>query len=154
MDAEGVDGAVLVSPCAMYRCDASYVLNGYAAHPGRFALVKPVGPGNPAVAETVAKWAATKGTVGILLFLLPAVPADPTETGLNRVLAVAARHSMPVNMASPGAHGMVAKTTLAAHLVVALAGNAGSAPTYHNAQRAAQGPIGPRLKYQAARIVA
>jgi L-fuconolactonase len=98
MDAVGVDGAVLVSPFAMYDYDASYVLNGYAAHPGRFALVKPVDPGNPAVAET----AATKGTVGIRLFLLPAVSADP---GLNRILAAAARHSVPVNMACPAAHG-------------------------------------------------
>jgi hypothetical protein len=99
----------------------------YAAYTGRFALVKPVDPGNPAIAETVAEWAATKGTVGIRLFLVPAVSADPAETGLNRVLAAAARHSAPVNIACPGAHGIVAKATLVAHLVAALAGNAESA---------------------------
>jgi predicted TIM-barrel fold metal-dependent hydrolase len=80
----------------------SYVLSVRAAHPGRFALVKPVDPANPAVAETVADWAATKGTVGIRLFLVPAISADPADPGLNRVLAAAAQHSIPVNMACPG----------------------------------------------------
>ena len=102
MDAVGVDGAILVSPFTMYRYDASYVLSVRAAHPGRFALVKPVDPGNPAVAETVADWATTKGTVGIRLFLVPAVSADPADPGLNRVLAAAAQHSIPINMACPG----------------------------------------------------
>ena len=86
MDAVGVNGAVLVSPFTMYRYDASYVLSVHAAHPGRFALVKPVDPGDPAVAETVSGWAATKGTVGIRLFLVPAVSTDPADPGLNRVL--------------------------------------------------------------------
>ena len=43
----------------MYRYDASYALDVHAAHPGRFALVKPVDPSDPAVAETIAEWAAT-----------------------------------------------------------------------------------------------
>jgi hypothetical protein len=42
MDAVGVDGAVLVSPFSMYRYDASYATEVYAAHPNRFGLVKPV----------------------------------------------------------------------------------------------------------------
>ena len=36
MDAVGVDGALLVSSWTMYRYDASYALEVYAAHPGRF----------------------------------------------------------------------------------------------------------------------
>ena len=36
MDAVGVDGAGLVSPFSMYGYDASYALDVYAAHPGRF----------------------------------------------------------------------------------------------------------------------
>jgi len=44
MDAVGVDGAVLVSPFSMYRYDASYAKEVYAAHPNRFRLVKPVDP--------------------------------------------------------------------------------------------------------------
>jgi L-fuconolactonase len=98
MDAVGVDGAVLVSPFTMYRYDASYVLSVYAAHPDRFALIKPVNPADPAVDETVADWAATKGTVGIRLMLLPSVSEDPADPGLNRILAAAARHSLPVNL--------------------------------------------------------
>ena len=61
MDAVGVDGAILVSPFSMYRYDASYALEVHAAHPGRFALIKPVDPSDPAVAETIADWAATDG---------------------------------------------------------------------------------------------
>jgi predicted TIM-barrel fold metal-dependent hydrolase len=102
MDAVGVDGAVLVSPYSMYRFDASYVLSVRAAHPTRFGLVKPVDSGDPAVAETIADWAATEGTVGIRVLLLPAVSSDPSDPGLNRVLAAAARHSIPVNLACPG----------------------------------------------------
>ena len=65
MDAVGVDGALLVSPFTMYRYDASYALSVHAKHPGRFGLIKPVDPSDPAVAETIADWAATKGTVGV-----------------------------------------------------------------------------------------
>jgi L-fuconolactonase len=102
MDAVGVDGAVLVSPFTMYRYDPSYVLSVQAAHPGRFALVKPVNPGDPAVAETIADWATTKGAAGIRLMLLPNVSDDPADLGLNRVLAAAARLSVPVNLLCSG----------------------------------------------------
>src|SRR6266403_295023 len=81
MDAFGVDGAVLVSPFSMYGYDASYALQVYADHPGRFGLVKPVDPNDPGVAETIADWAATKGTVGIRIILQDTVPTAP---GLNR----------------------------------------------------------------------
>src|SRR5258705_5038196 len=64
MDAVGVDGAILVSPFSMYRYDASYALDVYAAHPNRFRLVKPVDPTDRAVVDTIADCAATKGTVG------------------------------------------------------------------------------------------
>jgi L-fuconolactonase len=102
MDAVGVDGAVLVSPFSMYRYDASYALEVYAAHPTRFRLVKPVDPTDPAVADTIADWAATKGTVGIRIFLRDAVSTDPADPAINRVLATAAQHSLPVNVACTG----------------------------------------------------
>ena len=98
MDAVGVDGALLVSPFAMYRYDGSYALEVYAAHPNRFGLIKPVDPSDPAVAETIADWAATKGTVGIRIMMREGVPTDPADPGLNRVLAAGARHSLPVNI--------------------------------------------------------
>src|SRR4051812_28089063 len=69
MDAVGVDGAILVSPFSLYRYDASYAIEVRNKYPNRFALVKPVDPNDPAVAETVAEWAATTGTVGIRIML-------------------------------------------------------------------------------------
>ena len=102
MDAVGVDGAVLVSPFTMYGYDASYALEVHRQHPGRFGLVKPVDPSDPAVAETIADWAATPGTVGIRLFLNRGVSPDAADAGLQRVLATAARHALPVNLMCTG----------------------------------------------------
>jgi len=98
MDAVGVDGALLVSPFSLYRYDASYALQVHAAHPGRFGLIKPVDPTDPAVADIVADWAATDGTVGVRLMLNRGASTDAADPGLNRVLAAAARHALPVNM--------------------------------------------------------
>ena len=98
MNAVGVDGALLVSPFSMYRYDASYALEVYAAHPGRFGLIKPVDPTDPAVADTIADWAARKGTVGVRIMLRDEVSSDPADPGINRVLAAAARHQLPVNL--------------------------------------------------------
>jgi L-fuconolactonase len=102
MDAAGVDGAILVSPFSMYRYDASYALDVYAAHPDRFRLVKPVDPTDPAVLDTVAAWVATPGTVGIRVFLRDDASPDPADPAINRVLAAAAAHSVPVNLACRG----------------------------------------------------
>jgi predicted TIM-barrel fold metal-dependent hydrolase len=102
MDDVGVDGAILVSPFSMYRYDASYALEVYAAHPDRFRLVKPVDPTDPAVVETIAEWASTQGTVGIRIFLRDNASTDPADPAINRVLATAAQHSLPVNVACAG----------------------------------------------------
>ena len=102
MDAVGVDGAILVSPFSMYRYDASYALEVYRAHSDRFRLVKPVDPTDPAVIDAIADWAGTKGTVGIRIFLRDNVSTDPADPAINRVLAAAARHSLPVNLACTG----------------------------------------------------
>jgi len=101
MDAVGVDGALLVSPFTTYGYDASYALEVYTAHPGRFGLIKPVDPTDPKVADTIADWADTAGTVGVRIMLNRA-SEDPADPGLNRVLAAAARHSLPVNLLSWG----------------------------------------------------
>src|SRR5580693_7051114 len=69
MDAVGVDGALLVSPFSLYRYDASYALAVHAAHPGRFGLIKPVDPADPAVADQIADWAATDGTVAVRIMM-------------------------------------------------------------------------------------
>src|SRR5438034_4010591 len=102
MDAVGVDGAVLVSPFTMYGYDASYALAVHRQHPGRFGLVKPVDPSDPAVAETISDWAATTGTVGIRIMMNRGVSTDPADPGLNRVLTAAARHALPVNLMCTG----------------------------------------------------
>ena len=102
MDAVGVDGAILVSPFSMYRYDASYAIEVFAAHPRRFRLVKPVDPTDPAVVDTIADWAATEGTAGIRIFLRDNASTDPADPAINRVLATAAQHSLPVNVACTG----------------------------------------------------
>src|SRR5487761_1911437 len=102
MDAVGVDGALLVSPFTMYRYDASYALEVHRAHPGRFGLIKPVDPADPAVVDTIADWAATNGTVGIRIMMRGDVSADAADPGINRVLAAAARHALPVNLMCTG----------------------------------------------------
>jgi L-fuconolactonase len=84
MDAVGVDGAILVSPFSMYRYDASYALEVHRAHAGRFGLVKPVDPTEPAVADTIADWKATNGTVGIRIMLRDEISTDPADPGLTR----------------------------------------------------------------------
>lgn len=98
MDAVAVDGAVLVSPFSMYRYDASYAVAVHAAHPTRFRLVKPVDTSDPGVSDTIADWASTNGAVGIRIMLRDEVSADPADPGINRALAAAARHSLPVNL--------------------------------------------------------
>jgi L-fuconolactonase len=113
MDTAGVDGALLVSPYSLYRYDASYALEVGAAHPGRFGLIKPVDPNNPAVEEIIADWAKTQGTVGIRLLPYFETSEDPADPGMNRVLAAAARYSLPVNLLCWGrldqAMGLIAR---------------------------------------------
>jgi L-fuconolactonase len=108
MDAVGVDGAILVSPFSMYRYEASYAVSVHESHPTRFRLVKPVDPTDPAVAETIEKWTATRGTCGVRILLRGDLSSDPADPGINRVLAVAARHSLAVNLACSGRLDQVA----------------------------------------------
>jgi L-fuconolactonase len=98
MDAVGVDGALLISPFTMYRYDASYAVEVGKKYPGRFGLIKPVNPSDPAVEQTIADWKATPGTVGIRIMMNRDVSEDPADPGLNRVLAAGARHGLPVNI--------------------------------------------------------
>ena len=98
MDAVGVDGAILVSAFTMYRFDASYAVSVRNAYPDRFALIKPVDPNDPAVADTIADWQATPGAVGIRIMMRGDVSADPADPGINHVLAPAAKRDSPVNL--------------------------------------------------------
>src|SRR3984885_10889807 len=99
MNAVGVDAAILVSPFSLYRYDPSYAVRVYAAHPTRFRLIKPVDTTNTGVSDVIAEWTAAKGSVAIRVFLNQETSPDPADPGINRALAAAAKHSLPVNLA-------------------------------------------------------
>ena len=98
MDKVGVDGSIFISSFSMYRYDASYAVEVQRAHPGRFALVKPVDPDNPAVADVIAEWKKSPGTVGIRIMMTKEAGRAPNDPGLDRILRTAVRHDFPVNM--------------------------------------------------------
>ena len=98
MDKVGVDGAIFISSFSMYRYDASYAVEVQRAHPGRMAIVKPVDPDDPDVADVVADWKKTPGTVGIRIMLTKENGRDPNDPGIDRILRAAVRHDFPVNI--------------------------------------------------------
>src|SRR3974377_118758 len=98
MDKVGVDGAIFISAFSMYRYDASYAVEVQRAHPGRFAIVKPVDPDDPDVADVVAEWKKTPGTVGIRIMLTREGKRDPADPGLDRTPRAAVRYDFPVNL--------------------------------------------------------
>ena len=98
MDAVGVDGALLVAVHSMYGYDASYAVEVGRKHPRRFGLIKPVDPADPAIADVIAEWKRTPGTVAIRLMMNRLPPIEPADPGVNKALAAAAQHSLPVNV--------------------------------------------------------
>jgi predicted TIM-barrel fold metal-dependent hydrolase len=98
MDKVGVDGAIFISSFSMYQYDASYAVEVQRAHPGRFALVKPVDPDNPAVADVISDWKKTPGTVGIRIMLPKESKRATDDPGLDRILRAAVRYDLPVNI--------------------------------------------------------
>ena len=98
MDRDGVDGAIFISAFSMYRYDASYAVEVQRAHPGRFALVKPLDPDDPAVTDVIADWKKTPGAVGIRIMMTKEAGRDPGDPGLDRILRAAVRYDFPVNM--------------------------------------------------------
>jgi predicted TIM-barrel fold metal-dependent hydrolase len=107
MEAAGVDGAILVSPYSIYRYDDRYARAVHAHYPGKFRMVKPINPKSSTIEATVEAWASTPGAVGVRL-MLPFASSDPDDTGLNRVIAAAARHSLAVNLHARGRLDQVA----------------------------------------------
>ena len=101
MDAVGVDGALLVSPFAMYGYDASYAQQVYAAHPGKFGLIRPFDWQSDTIADDVAEWAATPGVVGARIMLI-AGEFEADDPGLNQILTASAKAGIPVNIMASG----------------------------------------------------
>src|ERR1700728_4459718 len=100
MDKVGVDGAIFISSFSMYRYDASYAVEVQRAHPGKFGIVKPVDPDDPAVDDVIAEWKRTPGAVGIRIMLTkePGRDRDPTDPGFDRIARSAVKHDLPVNV--------------------------------------------------------
>src|SRR5258707_9453097 len=98
MNKVGVDGAIYISPFSMYQYDASYAVEVLKAHPDKFALVKPVNPDDPAVADVITDWKKTPGTVGIRIIMTKESKRAPDDPGFDRILPAAARNDFPVNV--------------------------------------------------------
>jgi len=102
MDKVGVDGAIFISANSLYQYDASYAVEVQRAHPGRFALVKPVDPKDPAVADIIADWKKTPGTVGIRIMMRKEAQRDPNDPGIASITRAANRHGFPINLSCSG----------------------------------------------------
>lgn len=98
MDEVGVDGAIFLSPLSLYQYDSSYAEAVQRAHPGRFALVKPVDPDDPAVAEVIEDWKRVPGAVGVRIMIPEGVSRAADDPGIDRILRSAARVGFPVNL--------------------------------------------------------
>ena len=101
MDAVGVDGALLVSPYSMYGYDASYALDVYAEHPGKFALIRPFDPESETIDDEMAEWTGTPGVVGARI-MLARMDFGGDHAGLNRIMAAGGRAGVPVNVMASG----------------------------------------------------
>ena len=87
MDAVGVDGALLISPDAMYRFDGSYALEVYKKHPGPVRADQAVRPGRSRGGRGGRRWAAKDGVVGVRIMLNRPKPPIAADPGLNQILA-------------------------------------------------------------------
>ena len=102
MDSVGVDGAIFVNAFSMYQYDSSFAEEVQRAHPGKFGLVKPVDPSDPAVADVIADWKKTPGTVGLRVRLTHGLERAADDPGLDVILHEAVRHNFPINLLSWG----------------------------------------------------
>ena len=98
MDKVGVDGAIFISAFSLYRYDASYAVEVQRAHPGRLAIVKPLDPDDPGVADVVADWKKTPGAVGVRVMLRKEEKRPADDPGLDRIARAAVRYDFPLNI--------------------------------------------------------
>ena len=102
MDKVGVDGAIFISAHSLYQYDASYAVEVQRKHPNRLAIVKPVNPEDPAVADVIADWKKTPGTVGIRIMMRKDATHARSDAGVERVLRAAVKNDFPVNLSCAG----------------------------------------------------
>ncbi|HET6306044.1 MAG TPA: amidohydrolase family protein, partial [Rhodopila sp.] len=98
MDEVGVDGAIFISAFGLYGYDGGYAAQTQRAHPNRFAIVKPVDPDSPSVADVIAEWNQTPGAVGIRIMIPHGSDRPASDPGLARIAQAAARFDLPVNI--------------------------------------------------------
>ncbi len=98
MDKVGVDGAIFISAFSLYQYDASYAIEVQKAHPGRMAIIKPVNPDDPAVADVIADWKKQPGAVAVRIMLPKESGRPADDPGLGRIAKAAAQHDLPVNI--------------------------------------------------------
>ena len=85
MDKVGVDGAVFISAFSLYQYDASYAVDVQRKYPGRFAIIKPVNPADPAVGEVIAEWKKQPGAVAVRIMMTTREAGlKPDDPGLDR----------------------------------------------------------------------
>jgi hypothetical protein len=88
MDKVGVDGAIYISPFSMYQYDASGGMEVQTVHPDKFALVKPVNPDDPAVADVIAERKKTAGAAGIRIIMTKESKRAPDDPGWRSIAPV------------------------------------------------------------------
>jgi predicted TIM-barrel fold metal-dependent hydrolase len=98
MDKVGVDGAIFISAFSLYRYDSSYAVEVQRAHPNRLAIVKPLDPDDPGVADVVAEWKKTPGAVGVRVMLRKEEKRAADDPGLDRIARAAVRYDFPLNI--------------------------------------------------------
>src|ERR1700741_1410918 len=81
MDRVGVDGGIFIPAFSMYRYEGSYAVEVQRAHPGRFAIVKPIDPDDPAAGDVIADWKRPPGAVGVRIMITkdPGRDRDPKD---------------------------------------------------------------------------
>ena len=89
MDSLGVDGAIFISAHSLYQFDSSYALEVQRAHPGRFGLVKPIDPDDPAAEDRI-----------MIRKRDAALAAN--DPGISRIIRAATRLGFPVNLSCAG----------------------------------------------------
>jgi len=102
MDKVGVDGAIFISANSLYGYDGSYAVEVQQAHPDRCVIINTGDPEDAAVADVIADWKKTPGTVGIRIMMRKDVGRDANHPGIERIVRAAVRHDFPVNLSCSG----------------------------------------------------